>query len=86
VVDLDDPMDVELDQARAGWTREHWGSAGVSPEIPPVAAEFLRWQRMIFIGAVDALNGVLTLVVAHDVLLFLWGAGGWGGAATPKGG
>jgi predicted pyridoxine 5'-phosphate oxidase superfamily flavin-nucleotide-binding protein len=41
-------------QRRAGWTRQNWGSAGVSARIPPVAAEFLRWQRMICIGAVDA--------------------------------
>lgn len=40
-------------QRRAGWTRENWGSAGVSAEIPPIAAEFLRGQQMIFIGAAD---------------------------------
>jgi predicted pyridoxine 5'-phosphate oxidase superfamily flavin-nucleotide-binding protein len=41
-------------QLRAGWTREGWGSAGVSPQIPAVAAEFLRHQRMLVIGGVDA--------------------------------
>jgi hypothetical protein len=40
-------------QRRAGWTREDWGSASVSATIPAVASQFLRQQRMIFIGAAD---------------------------------
>lgn len=42
-----------LVQERAGWFRDDWGSAGVTPEIPEVGAQFLRRQRMLIIGAVD---------------------------------
>jgi predicted pyridoxine 5'-phosphate oxidase superfamily flavin-nucleotide-binding protein len=41
-------------QERADVDRGDWGSASVSAEIPPVAAGFLRQQRMLVVGAVDA--------------------------------
>lgn len=40
-------------QRRAGLTRTAWGSAGVGPSIPPVAAEFLTRQRLVVITATD---------------------------------
>jgi predicted pyridoxine 5'-phosphate oxidase superfamily flavin-nucleotide-binding protein len=41
-------------QRRAEWARENWGSAGVSAEIPPIAADFMLQQRMLVVGGVDA--------------------------------
>jgi predicted pyridoxine 5'-phosphate oxidase superfamily flavin-nucleotide-binding protein len=41
-------------QRRSGVRREDWGSARARPEIPAVAGDFLRAQRMIVIGAADA--------------------------------
>ncbi|MFF5210830.1 pyridoxamine 5'-phosphate oxidase family protein [Streptosporangium sp. NPDC000396] len=38
-------------QRRAGVRAGAWGSASAAPEIPPVAAQFLRRQRMLLIGA-----------------------------------
>ncbi|MFI0452489.1 pyridoxamine 5'-phosphate oxidase family protein [Actinomadura sp. 6N118] len=40
-------------QHRMGVTRDGWGSASVDAEIPPVAAEFLRQQRLLVLGAAD---------------------------------
>ncbi|GAA2630521.1 pyridoxamine 5'-phosphate oxidase family protein [Actinomadura fulvescens] len=40
-------------QRRMGVTRDGWGSAGVDAEIPPIAAEFLRQQRLLVLGAAD---------------------------------
>ncbi|MGV9774361.1 pyridoxamine 5'-phosphate oxidase family protein [Streptosporangium sp. NPDC003464] len=40
-------------QRRAGVRPGAWGSASARPEIPAVAAEFLRRQRMLLIGAAD---------------------------------
>jgi predicted pyridoxine 5'-phosphate oxidase superfamily flavin-nucleotide-binding protein len=46
-------------QRRAGVTADGWGSAGVDPVIPAVAAAFLRQQRLVVIAAVvtDRLPG-----------------------------
>ncbi|MBG0820772.1 pyridoxamine 5'-phosphate oxidase family protein [Planomonospora sp. ID91781] len=41
-------------QRRSGVRRADWGSARARPEIPAVAGDFLRAQRMIVIGAADA--------------------------------
>ncbi|MBG0813520.1 pyridoxamine 5'-phosphate oxidase family protein [Planomonospora sp. ID82291] len=41
-------------QRRSGVRREDWGSARARPEIPAVAGDFLRAQRMIVVGAADA--------------------------------
>ncbi|GII94514.1 pyridoxamine 5'-phosphate oxidase family protein [Sinosporangium siamense] len=38
-------------QRRAGVRAEGYGSAGVNASIPPPAAEFLRLQRMLVVGA-----------------------------------
>lgn len=40
-------------QARAGAKVEDWGTAHVRADIPPVAADFLRAQRLVFLGTVD---------------------------------
>ncbi|WP_049558751.1 pyridoxamine 5'-phosphate oxidase family protein [Nonomuraea sp. SBT364] len=40
-------------QRRAGLTTGGWGSAGVGAVIPPVAADFLRLQRLAVIAAAD---------------------------------
>ncbi|HEV2635332.1 MAG TPA: pyridoxamine 5'-phosphate oxidase family protein [Actinocrinis sp.] len=40
-------------QVRAGAKVSGWGTAHVPAEIPPVAAEFLRAQRMVALGTVD---------------------------------
>lgn len=45
-------------QRRAGVTRPNWGSAGVSAEIPPIAAEFLSRQCMVLAGAADTYGAV----------------------------
>lgn len=45
-------------QRRAGVTRDDWGSAGVDAEIPPIAADFLRRQRMVVVGAADSSGAV----------------------------
>lgn len=34
-------------------SRRYWGSAGVGVTIPPVAAEFLRQQRLVVLAAAD---------------------------------
>lgn len=54
-------------QRRAGWTREGWGSAGVGSEIPPAGREFLRGQRMIVVGAVDARRAPWATVLTGPV-------------------
>jgi predicted pyridoxine 5'-phosphate oxidase superfamily flavin-nucleotide-binding protein len=51
-------------QQRANVDRGDWGTASVSAEIPAVAADFLRQQRMIFIGAVDAEGAVWATMLA----------------------
>jgi predicted pyridoxine 5'-phosphate oxidase superfamily flavin-nucleotide-binding protein len=38
-------------QRRAGFPDRPWGSARVGATVPPVAAEFLRRQRLVVIGA-----------------------------------
>ena len=38
-------------QRRAGFPDRPWGSARVGSAVPPVAAEFLRRQRLVVIGA-----------------------------------
>ncbi|MGW0483528.1 pyridoxamine 5'-phosphate oxidase family protein [Nonomuraea sp. NPDC003214] len=40
-------------QRRAGLTTDGWGSAGVGAAVPPVAANFLREQRLVVIAAAD---------------------------------
>ncbi|MEO3795830.1 pyridoxamine 5'-phosphate oxidase family protein [Nonomuraea sp. B10E15] len=40
-------------QRRAGLTTGGWGSAGVGGAIPPVAADFLRQQRLAVIATAD---------------------------------
>jgi predicted pyridoxine 5'-phosphate oxidase superfamily flavin-nucleotide-binding protein len=45
-------------QRRAGVRRADWGSAGIGPEIPPVASDFLREQRMIIVGFADDAGAV----------------------------
>ncbi|GAA4226197.1 hypothetical protein FHR32_004010 [Streptosporangium album] len=40
-------------QRRAGVRAGAWGSASATPEIPSVAADFLRRQRMLLVGAAD---------------------------------
>ncbi|HEX5597599.1 MAG TPA: pyridoxamine 5'-phosphate oxidase family protein [Micromonosporaceae bacterium] len=50
-------------QRRAGLTVDHWGSAGVGAEIPAVAADFLRQQRMLVLGALDDAGAVWATAV-----------------------
>ncbi|WP_007515499.1 pyridoxamine 5'-phosphate oxidase family protein [Pseudofrankia saprophytica] len=45
-------------QARAGLPPEPRGSAAVGATIPPAAAEFLRQQRMLLLGAADEAGAV----------------------------
>jgi len=40
-------------QQRAGAKVKDWGTAHVGADIPPVAADFLRAQRLVFLGTVD---------------------------------
>jgi predicted pyridoxine 5'-phosphate oxidase superfamily flavin-nucleotide-binding protein len=40
-------------QRRSGFPDRPWGSARVGAAVPPVAAEFLRRQRLVVIGAAD---------------------------------
>jgi predicted pyridoxine 5'-phosphate oxidase superfamily flavin-nucleotide-binding protein len=40
-------------QERAGAGVQGWGTAHVPAEIPPIAAQFLRAQRMVVVAAVD---------------------------------
>ncbi|MDA0565534.1 pyridoxamine 5'-phosphate oxidase family protein [Streptomonospora sp. S1-112] len=45
-------------QRRAGFPDRPWGSAKVGAALPRVAADFLRRQRMVVIGAPDARGAV----------------------------
>lgn len=52
-------------QRRAGFTRDGWGSAGVRAEIPEAAADFLRRQRLLVIGAADDEGAIWADIIAR---------------------
>ncbi|MBU8824842.1 pyridoxamine 5'-phosphate oxidase family protein [Mycolicibacterium goodii] len=70
---MEHPGEIDL-QGRAGMSGRPWGSAHVGRTIPPVAAEFMRAQRLAVIGARDdagrvwagALTGAPGFLSARD--------------------